>query len=125
MAAVWRDSRVTFQNLKDDVRMNLIDHQTSRKLWIPPLGFPNSFGDLQTIDVDHGAYILVHRKNSTASFAQHHDLDENYCYRGQDNELVYYRRFQLTHQCSFDLQYYPFDTQYCKLKVLSTSSAWK
>ena len=111
----WHDSRVMFQNLKENLTHNMVDWEISRHLWIPPLNFPNSFGDNRIMDDEH-TYLLVN-KNSDATFATEEDIHENYFFNGTENELVYYRRFQLTHQCSFELHYFPFDTQYCKIEV--------
>ena len=40
---------------------------------------------------------------------------ENQVYRGQDNAIMYLRRYYTTHPCIYNLRFFPFDQQRCKI----------
>ena len=46
-----------------------------------------------------------------------YELHETANYSGADNPCIYTREFDLEFKCFFDLIYYPFDTQTCKIEL--------
>jgi hypothetical protein len=45
------------------------------------------------------------------------ELSEIESFQGNENPLIYKRTFELDLHCSFDLHWYPFDTQTCLIIV--------
>ena len=56
--------------------------------------------------------------SGSSTKAQKSDLNNEEHFRGVDNPLVYTRFYDLTFNCQFELQNYPFDYQVCSIQVL-------
>ena len=41
---------------------------------------------------------------------------EDYVYQGYKNSLMYLRRFYAEYHCTFNLRFFPFDEQVCKME---------
>ena len=119
LAASWSDPRIQFRNLKKDSKKNIVDPEVAYKMWIPPIYFPDSYGE-NKIGYDRFAYILANKKTNSATLASVDDFNENFNYDGAQTELIFFREYEIRHKCKFLLHYYPFDTQHCTLKVSFT-----
>ena len=49
--------------------------------------------------------------------SEEHELHETAHYHGSENPLVYSRDFDLEFKCSFNITYFPFETQTCKIEL--------
>ena len=49
---VWRDPRVSFWNLKEGNRINILSKEEGRELWLPEIVFLNT-EDLEGTEVSH------------------------------------------------------------------------
>ena len=110
----WRDKRLKFHNLRKDENSNVVDRDVLESIWVPPLNFLNVVGNSPTEGEDPSLLIL---KQTEGRVTGPEEIDESIQYEGSENSLVLVKRYQLTHDCPFNLLYYPFDTQLCKLEV--------
>ena len=112
----WNDRRVDFLNLRDDIYQNLVPDDESSQMWIPEIGFYNA----KTGQLDRDEYFaLMVRRDSVA---EKFDLDRNredYVYEGYKNSLMYLRRVMAEYHCTFNLRFFPFDDQVCKMEFKS------
>nr|XP_027229707.1 glycine receptor subunit alpha-4-like [Penaeus vannamei] len=120
----WFDNRLTFNNLKNLTRLNTVSLDQVAGLWRPRLGFINT-DDIQNTAVDADAVTTVVKLDQT--FAP--DLSNPYeveVYRGDTNPISSTRKYSTVYTCNFDLVLYPFDIQFCymKLQILSASSEY-
>ena len=85
----WRDRRLEFMNLRDDIYQNIVPDDEAANVWIPEIGFYNA----KTGKLDRDEYFaLMVRKDSAP---ERFDLDRNredYVYEGYKNSLMYLRR---------------------------------
>ena len=125
MAFLWRDSRLSFNNLKPNPLNNVLDRKSAESVWTPSLIFPDSIGS-NTIGYapDSNSYILV-AKDLNETFINNgsktniRETNEGILYQGRDSPIILYQSFQIIHSCQFKLTYYPFDSQLCPLKASS------
>ena len=119
----WYDHRVEFANLKPNMFNNLIGSPEKDSIWIPPLIFNNSERNtMLTLDREPGeprANILV-EKLGNPRVAPPTILDETFFYKGSENLMVYRDEYNLKFNCIYELGYYPFDIQTCKVEVRHT-----
>ena len=108
----WKDYRLDFANLQ--AKGNIIEEEVQTKLWTPPIRFANT---------KHG--VLLNDEETTMEIIQVgtfvandiNDLHEANIFKGNENELNYSREYQENFHCSFDLHYYPFDSQTCTITI--------
>ncbi|XP_071514677.1 serotonin-gated chloride channel mod-1-like [Panulirus ornatus] len=110
----WRDGRLRFRNLRQDVNHNVVEDLVD--LWLPELtitGADDLVADLQQRkDVN-----FVDRQDSPVG-DDDAELDEDHLYSGATNDLVAVREWTVETLCHYDLSDYPFDTQRCPLSFL-------
>ena len=109
----WRDRRVDYLNLREDIYQNLIPDDESAGMWIPEIGFYNAKTGKLEWD-DHYA-MMVRRDSQAEPFALSRNR-EDYVYQGYKNSLMHLRRFYAEYHCTFNLRFFPFDEQVCKME---------
>ena len=116
----WFDSRLKFQNLKEDIELNSFLPSENKIIWTPELVFENT-GDRVRTETDQETIIRVVRKGDFES--SNIDENENIQYfKGAENLLTMKRFYNQVFQCNYQMGWYPFDIQRCKvlsiLKIL-------
>ena len=109
----WNDRRVDFLNLRDDIYQNLVPDDESSQMWIPEIGFYNAKTGKVAKD-EH--YALMIRRDRTAEPFNPSRAREDYVYQGYKNALMYLRRYYAEYHCTFNLRFFPFDEQTCKME---------
>jgi hypothetical protein len=94
------------------------DMASINKNWIPQLIFSNTL-DLSSIIIDLYSSLTIQRQGEP-SLLPPADLTENYIFKGSENPLMYNDTYDLNLHCNFLLVNYPFDTQKCTIKVITT-----
>ena len=110
VSMTWTDYRLEFHNLHEH---NIVDQMT--KIWIPALQFSNANENRYTED-DYEATISV-IKSGPPQLVGLNKLHEAYIFQGSENYLNFYREYFMVFKCVYDLQNYPFDTQYCTIDL--------
>ncbi|XP_045119593.1 uncharacterized protein LOC123509383 isoform X2 [Portunus trituberculatus] len=108
----WNESRVTFLNLQQDYRRNKIKDQF--KIWTPKLVVIDGTNSWVQGSTSDGSDLYVERLTQPEDDddSYHHEED---AYKGSHNSLVYQMHKSLYFRCDLDLQWYPFDSQRCRL----------
>ena len=109
----WNDKNMDWQNLNDDIFLNIVTKDVVDKLWVPHIIFKNTEKNYES-KIDEKSIILV-KKQGNKSLAPIHEIEEIAYYKGSENSLLYSRDFYHRFQCHFDLHDYPFDTQVCSI----------
>ena len=107
----WRDARLNFENLKADSHQNTLDQESKSRIWIPELEFYNTENKDSTIN-DEKAYITIKREG-TFTLNRPQELKNTQIYSGKDNPMTISRVYSTDFICTFDMVWYPFDTQEC------------
>ncbi|KAK8394760.1 hypothetical protein O3P69_005914 [Scylla paramamosain] len=108
----WNESRVIFLNLQQDYRRNKIKDQY--KMWTPKLVVIDGTNSWVQGSTSDGSDLYVERLTQPEDDddSYHHEEDT---YKGSYNSLVYQMHKSLYFRCDLDLQWYPFDSQRCRL----------
>ena len=115
----WYDRRVTFQNLKNDAAANMINPEDQSLLWRP-------FSIYNNVE-DTSKYAKADRKDewrvipvSNINFvpADVSVLYNTYFFDGESNMISYEHAHTVEWLCAFHMEWYPFDTQVCKMEFL-------
>ena len=106
----WTDYRLEYHNLHEH---NIVDPMT--EIWIPKLLFSNA-NENRFTEYDDKATVSV-IKAGPPELVGLNILHETYTYKGSGNYLDFYREYFLVFKCVYDLQNYPFDTQYCTIDL--------
>ncbi|KAG7171177.1 Glutamate-gated chloride channel alpha-like 1, partial [Homarus americanus] len=110
----WRDSRLRFRNLREDVTHNVVE--TLSEVWLPELSITGA--DNLVANSQERKDVNFVDKQDSPLLDDDAELDEDYLYYGGANDLVAVRELTLDLLCHYDLTYYPFDTQHCPLSLL-------
>ena len=113
ISLMWRENRVTFENLKTDSTNNLLRQDEVRKLWLPLVIYWNTDQEETTrlgVEWEWKTEILVQREgNISRNFMS--EIDEAEIFQGAENSLRMEQTYTHAFQCVFKLSEYPFDTQ--------------
>ena len=102
-----------FLNLRDDIYQNLVPDDEASQMWIPEIGFYNAKTGKLSAD-EHEAVML--RRDSNPDRFDPSRAREDYVYQGYKNSIMYLRRFYAEYHCTFNLRFFPFDEQICKME---------
>ena len=61
-------------------------------------------------------YALMIRRDKSAEPFNPSRAREDYVYQGYKNALMYLRRYYAEYHCTFNLRFFPFDEQTCKME---------
>lgn len=112
----WYDHRLTFRNLKKVTNMNLVDDDTVKRLWIPPLTVSSATAGTRMMTYDDTASVMVDYDDDP-DVAGLDILHETFKSSGSKIAIYYTNAFDMEQRCHFDLEDYPFDTQRCAINI--------
>ncbi|KAK7081342.1 hypothetical protein SK128_000315, partial [Halocaridina rubra] len=115
----WKDARLTFSNLKENIEMNLIGKDT--KLWHPEVFYEEGSGS--KVDTIERITQIYAQRDALPLPDSYIRLKEDEQYKGGENDLVEIRTLTVKSNCLFDLSMYPFDVQVCQLLIRSALGA--
>ena len=110
----WKDSRLTFVNLRNDKSINVIPRDERNQIWRPDLIYTNS---ISTMNADQDGIIII-EKESDAFLEVVDGIYTNKLYRGDGHSLRYEKKLTMKFSCFYKLYYYPFDTQTCTIGIM-------
>ena len=113
LIAEWIDTRLTWNDLKEDHYLNMPSEEEKQKFWIPKFMFGNSEKNFQ-MPIDSEAKVLV-KTRQRGKISVHYSLKETLYYSGAQNPMQLSRDFTEKFKCNFNLRYFPFDTQTCHI----------
>ena len=117
----WYDRRVTFQNLH---AANIINPEDQSLLWRPKTIFNNMEDEGKKSRTDRKETWMI-RSDPNTSFAL---SDENfvhntYLFDGGSNKINLYVAYTAEWLCDFHMEWYPFDTQICRMEFLQQQAS--
>ena len=113
----WLDSQLSYQNLNADDRLNLVGPEEAASIWFPQVSFLNmaSPEDSSEFKFNH-QYILERNPGNEFDPIDVTTVDNAYVYSGKENKHFISKEFTTLWLCQFDMKWYPFDTQECKMQ---------
>ena len=118
----WRDSKVYYTFLKNQMEMNVLKKDKWSSIWLPNLTFTTLTGDAEKVKIiDQNIYI---RKLGRPELSQDVDkISVSEMYEGTENKIYYSLMSQATFSCPFNsIKYYPFGDEECQFKFYISGS---
>ena len=113
----WLDSQLSYKNLKSENSLNLISPEEAASIWFPGVSFLNmvSNKDLSEFKMNEQYHIERNPQNKFDPIDVT-TIDNAYVYSGKENKHFKSKEFTTLWLCQFDMKWYPFDTQECKMQ---------
>ena len=143
---VWKENRVTYQNLKANDSLNALTQEDIQRLWLPKVIYENTdqkdttrLGSnwewetnvevkrqgnftMSGFDVVDEAYIYqgLFTKQITQKCIKTHKINLfSFNFQGDENSLIMTQTYTNEFQCQYDFRLYPFDTQVATISPCS------
>jgi hypothetical protein len=109
------DWRLTFTNLKKNLKINKVAPRDRELIWIPNLVFENNAkGEYVKNDALSSINVKMEGEPEVKQTQDLMDMEE---FTGMYNPLIFTRIYEMKLGCDFELYYFPFDTQKCYITV--------
>ena len=112
----WKDARVMFYNIKADERMNTLSLEEQLALWTPTVVFWNTKNQLRTAN-DKYTFASVNRE-ANGSIIDKEVNEDIEIFTGSENGITISRVYSIQFYCEYQMAWYPFDQQTCKVEML-------
>lgn len=117
----WRDPRLTFHNLQAEEDRNTLSGVERSLLWVPSVTFVNTARQERSLR-DNSSLVTVSREGRLERSGRE-EVDNIYIYAGAANPLTISRVYSTKWLCSYNMLYYPFDTQTCSLLLAPSANS--
>ena len=110
---VWKENRVTYQNLKVSDSLNALTQNDIDKLWLPKVIYKNTDQKETTrlgVNWEWETNVVVRREGDFTRIGLNY-VDETNVFRGNENSLIMSQTYTHEFQCQYNFEWYPFDTQ--------------
>ena len=109
----WTDQRLDYLYIHGF--HNLLSQTSTQAIWLPGLTLSNTIGNLAILDSQ--TYYVMVSKDADPIYGPRQALHEAMIYSGKENNLVLTDTYDTKLSCAYELKYYPFDTQRCRIDV--------
>ena len=109
---IWFENRIQFNNLKFG-KKNMLERDDQTKIWSPPAYFENT-KDSEEIVNDYRSSAYVTRSGKFELLGME-ELYNTEVYSGEDNFITLSRIYRTEFICLYQIAWYPFDTQRCRI----------
>ena len=114
----WLDPRIIFYNLHENQGLNALVEEEKNMIWTPRLILDNTDAKTRTT-TDEESIISIRREGDfTQSTVE--SIDNIYMFQGLDNVLDMNRVYETEWICDYQMNWYPFDTQKCRMTFAVT-----
>ena len=119
----WSDPGLDFLNLKKNINENVLTEAEKERIWIPKIVFENTKAT-ETSILDQTSIIRI-LPNDNFTFTKT-DLSNHkniYIFKGTETTVEMSRAYNTEFLCTFDMGWYPFDSQTCTLDYVLDNTA--
>lgn len=109
------DWRLSYVNLKSETSENSLKGKDENKIWIPNLIFENDAKG-QFVQVTPLSVLMVQKEGNPENKLDS-SMNEYLEYKGTENPVMYENNYEMKLMCDLELHLYPFDSQFCYIKV--------
>ena len=118
----WFDNRLEFNNLKLG-EINMMEKDEQLMIWFPPAFFENTEDSERILNDDlSGAYV---KRKGGFQLAGMDKLYNTEVFQGEENDLSLSRIYRHKFICLYQIAWYPFDTQRCRIVISLIGNAHK
>ena len=114
----WLDSQLSYQNLNSDDMLNLMSLEEEESIWFPSVMAVNVASPDDVLEFEWDKQYNIER-NPENKFIPIDvtTVDNAYVYSGLENRHFIIKECTALWLCQFDMKWYPFDTQHCKMQL--------
>jgi hypothetical protein len=114
----WYDKRLTYHDLKENENFNTLSTADQNILWYPSIQFDNvAAGNQWTENELRSSFYITRDTRHDFKQADITSLNNIYLYDGLENYLTSSREFTVIWICTYQMHWYPFDTQTCTMEL--------
>ena len=117
----WRNSQLTYQNLKRNPIKNKLSNDDIGRMWKPYVIFQNIRyrDDFKKTDVKD-VMTIIPNQEFHFELSDRTQFRNKRLFKGDENIIDYQRQFTTRWVCNFDMRWYPFDKQICTMEILES-----
>ena len=114
----WLDPRIELYNLHENQGLNTLVEDEKQMIWTPTLIFDNT--DEKTRTTTDRESIVSVKREGTFTINSIENVDNVYIFQGLYNPLDMNRVYETQWICDYQMNWYPFDTQKCRMTFAVT-----
>ena len=121
----WLNSQLTYQNLKKDPNKNKISKEDMKRIWQPWFVFENIVevkNDVSPTDIPD-VFMIAPNQEFNFEMDDKTNFRNTRLFKGDENIILRQMQRTVKWVCDFDLRWYPFDIQKCKMEIYSSLSS--
>ena len=113
----WLDPQLSYRDLKKDSRVNLLSPSEAATVWFPEVVFENIASEEDWMEMLLSKeYNIVRNIEGNFDPVAVTDIDNAFMFSGDENSHYLTKEFTILWICSFNMMWYPFDTQTCAMQ---------
>ena len=110
----WFDSQLTLLHVQEDSNLNTLWEENYERIWYPKILFENI--DLTKSNAErYKRYTIVRDMNFAPTVRDPGSKNTTNVFRGSDHKIVRTQEYTYYWRCVYNLKWYPFDYQTCKM----------
>ena len=107
----WYENRAVYHNLKKEVSFNLLSDEEIGRVWTPYLIYANTDNNEAATISDLIKTTMAVTRESTFTRSGMDVVDEIEIFKGEENKITMNQTYSKEFQCTYLIQWFPFDTQ--------------
>ena len=111
MDASWTDPRLVYYNTKRNTDLNVLSSEEVDGIWTPKLIFYNTRNKEETVTDEKSIVAIIPGPDFTFSSTDISHSENIYIFSGAENKLKLSQTHDTVFLCTYDMAWYPFDTQ--------------
>ena len=115
----WRNSQLTYQNLKRNPIKNKLSTNDFGRMWKPYVIFQNirhrdDYKKTDVLDV----LTIIPNQEFNFELSDRTQFRNKRLFKGDENIIDFQQQWSVRWVCNFDMHWYPFDNQICTMEML-------
>ena len=107
----WYENRASYQNLKEKVSFNALSDEEIKNVWTPYLIYANTDNNEAATILDMVKTTMAVTREGPFKRSGMDVADEIEIFSGHENKLTLNQTYSKEFQCTYLIQWFPFDTQ--------------
>ena len=116
--AAWIDPRLVYKNLKRNTDLNVLSEGETDAIWTPQIVFYNTKGKEESVADERTILSVIPGEEFKFERTDQTTFENIYMFQGSENNLKLSKTHDTKFLCSYDMAWYPFDTQICTMDIV-------
>ena len=114
----WIDPRLEYNNIKENIDLNVMSLSETEAIWVPRLKFHNTRSAQETQLDKKVVTKIIPSESFTYQKGDMSMKNNKYIFLGHENSIFMSRSYDTYFLCKYDMASYPFDTQICSMDLV-------